>query len=778
MPKNKYKAITPLFISLISFTALLIILWFTNNTQQRLFLESLELGSQSAQKMSILAELIETARNRTRLTSQMIEEKDIFKRDAINLNLDILATRFFKLRKELLKTTLSEEERRVILQQDDVIKKILPKQRFAATLAMTGKAEDLPKARKLLFEHVLPGQGLIVDHFMQLINNLNKEVNKTTLSSKAQFETYENNQYLLLFIILSLAIIVSIFAIRKIITVESNLSAERERAEITLTSIKDGVIVVNQNLQLTEINQTAIEFMKVNKEDTLNTSLSDVIDKAAVTIDQIFLDGINKILSGEIGKLRNDEVTLSINNIYYNVDMLVSPIADEESITGAIITFRDITEQKKLTDEIEYQARHDSLTGLYNRHTFEELCQQTLRQTHGNTKHVLCVLDLDRFKVVNDTAGHTAGDELLKQITSILVNNTRNDEVISRIGGDEFAILLKSCNIANSQKVINKVIQQISEHRFNWNENSFVIGCSAGLVEINRSFKNFNDLFHSADTACYLAKDAGRNRLRVFEYEKDAAQLSGKKEESNWVNKINIALEQELFFIELQPIIRTTDIDVPIPKMEVLIRLNENGKTVLPMAFLPTAERYDLIGSIDYYVLSKAVNLLRKNKNCPMLSINLSGKTLSDSDLTLKILEFITTQDINLEKICFEVTETEMIANFSTALDFINKSRELGVKISLDDFGSGLSSFNYLDTLALDYIKIDGAFIQKMLSSNKTRAMVESINHIAHTIGMETIAEYIDSEELVKISKEIKIDYLQGFLLGRPKRPLEHGLEE
>jgi len=774
MPRNKYKAITPLFISFISFVVLVLVLWITNNDQHKVFLSSLEQGSISTQKMSLLAELIEIARSRTRLTSQMIEEEDIFNRDEINLTLDILATRFYNTRSELLKTKLSSTELKIINDQDKVIMRILPRQREAARLAMSGNDIDLPKARKILIEEVLPGQSIIVDQFMKLIKNLNKQVNNLTASSHTQYQQYEKNQYVLLFIILSLTIVVSIYSGQKIVSVEHDLSTERERAELTLTSIQDGVMVIDQYFRIYEINQTALDFMNINKERTIGSLLTETIIKADVSIDNIFLEGIEKILKGDIGKLRNDEVTLSIKGSYYNVDMLVSPILQEEEITGAIITFRDITEQKKLTDEIEYQAKHDSLTGLYNRHTFDEQCETIIRQTHDNTRHVLCLLDLDRFKVVNDTAGHTAGDELLKQITTLLIKNTRANELISRIGGDEFAILLQRCDIENGKHVVSKIIKQISDYRFDWNENSFVIGCSAGMIEIDQHMKNFNDLFHSADTACYLAKDEGRNRYKVFD--SSSIRLSDKKEESNWVNKINHALEKNLFFIELQPIVLTRDINAPIPKLEVLIRLDENGKTVLPMSFLPTAERYGLIGDIDNYILKKAIDLIGKNENCPMLSINLSGKTLSDPELTEKIIKYIANQTIDLRKVCFEVTETEMIANFTNALDFINKARELGIKISLDDFGSGLSSFNYLDTLSLDYIKIDGAFIQKMLTSKKTRAMVESINHIAHTIGMETIAEYIDSDELVEISKEIEIDYLQGYLVGRPKRAEAYGL--
>ncbi|MDJ0832672.1 MAG: EAL domain-containing protein [Gammaproteobacteria bacterium] len=776
MPNKKYKSLTPLLISLVSFTALSLIVWFINLSQHNAHLSLIIDSSTSAKKMAILASMAEMARSRTRLTAQMIEEKDVFVRDEIQLEMDRIATQFTLALKNLNEIGLESYEEQVLKRQREIIMEILPQQRLAAEFALSGEESDIVRARSILFQNVLPGQGEVIKNIMSMINYHKETIDQQAAQSIEQHHHNLKQQYLLLIFILILAVVIVWITIRKIIGVETLLFSERERAELTLTSIQDGVIVIDAQMTITELNKTATEFMSVERQAALGKSIREVINLGHIQIEKSIIESISQVLDGEQKNERTREAHIMVGDVAFNVDILISPIVHDSHIDGAIITFRDITEKKKLSEEIAYQARHDVLTGLLNRNAFQRECKAKLSGKAESEHHLLSLLDLDRFKVVNDTCGHNAGDELLKQVATILRTNTRKNELIARMGGDEFAILLENCSLSDGLTVINKIIQSIAANRFDWQDNSFAISCSAGLVAVDGQEPNLNDLLHSADTACYLAKDEGRNRVRVFD--QSSIELIDRKEQSSWVTRINQAIEQKQFFMELQPIFDTHSPDSPAVKMELLIRLKDGEKTILPMAFLPAAERYGLISQIDLYVLERALNLLHQNQESPILTMNLSGKTLGDKKVTDEILSKLAKSDVDYTRLCFEITETEMIANLSTCQDFINQAREQGVKISLDDFGSGLSSFNYLDILELDFIKIDGTFVQKMLNSNKTRAMVESINHIAHTIGLKTIAEYIDRDELLKICGEIGIDYLQGFLLGRPKRPEEYGLKE
>ena len=428
-----------------------------------------------------------------------------------------------------------------------------------------------------------------------------------------------------------------------------------------------------------------------------------------------------------------------------------------------------LTERKHVDAQLSYQANHDTLTGLVNRREFQcrtERLLSTIKQ--DKSEHALCFMDLDQFKVVNDTCGHAAGDELLRQLGSVLTVTLRHRDTLARLGGDEFGILMEHCSLDDAHRVATSLQKAIQEYRFVWEGRSFKVGVSIGLVPIRSVTIDLNELLKDADAACYMAKDKGRNCIHVYHAEDlESTQRHG---EIQWALRINQALEEDKFCLYAQAIVPLDG--SPDKHYELLIRMvDEKGNTIPPGAFLPAAERYSLISKIDHWVIEHAFGLLADNpvflKQVSFCSINISGQSLTDPE----ILEFIITQldksGIESQKICFEITETAAISNLIRATKFISTLRGLGCRFALDDFGSGLSSFAYLKNLPVDYLKIDGMFVKDIADDPIDHAMVKSINEIGHVMGMQTIAEFVENDVIKGMLKEIGVNYGQGFGIGK-----------
>lgn len=427
------------------------------------------------------------------------------------------------------------------------------------------------------------------------------------------------------------------------------------------------------------------------------------------------------------------------------------------------------------TARLSYQAAHDTLTGLPNRREFELRVERALtgaREQHQT--HTLCYLDLDQFKVVNDTSGHVAGDELLRQLAVLLQGKLRDRDTLARLGGDEFGVLLENCSLEQAQPIAEVLRQMVKEFRFVWHDKPFVIGVSIGLVAITGESESLSALFSCADAACYTAKDRGRNRVHV--YVEEDIELVRRHGEMQWVGRITRAMEENRLRLYVQPIVPlfpSEDADV---HYEMLLRmLDDDGQLILPMAFIPAAERYNLMTSIDRWVISAAFSTFHQlfsavtGRVKSICTVNLSGHTLCDEHF----LDFVERQfainQVPYPSICFEITETAAITNLTEAIEFIRVLKAKGCKFSLDDFGSGLSSFTYLKNLPVDYLKIDGAFVKDMETDPMDRAMVESINHIGHVMGLKTIAEFVESEQILEHLKAIQVDYVQGDWIKSPQ---------
>ena len=468
-------------------------------------------------------------------------------------------------------------------------------------------------------------------------------------------------------------------------------------------------------------------------------------------------------------------LTLWVNYETWNI-LIVGQLTELFGLVVSIMALltifflkRILIERRQVDKQLSYQASHDTLTGLVNRREFEyraERLLSTIKQ--DNSEHALCFMDLDQFKVVNDTCGHTAGDEMLRQLGSVLTVTVRHRDTLARLGGDEFGVLMEHCSLDDAHRVATSLQKAIQDYQFLWEGSSFKVGVSIGLVPITPVTIDLNELLKDADAACYMAKDKGRNCIHVYHAEDlESTQRHG---EMQWATRITQALEEDKFCLYAQPIV---PLDGSSDKhYEFLIRMmDEQGKTIPPGAFLPAAERYSLISKIDHWVIEHAFGLLADNpvflKQVSFCSINISGQSLSDSE----ILEFIITQldksGIQGEKICFEITETAAISNLNRATKFISTLKELGCRFALDDFGSGLSSFAYLKNLPVDYLKIDGMFVKDIVDDPIDHAMVKSINEIGHVMGMHTIAEFVENDVIKGMLKEIGVNYAQGYGIGK-----------
>jgi len=430
------------------------------------------------------------------------------------------------------------------------------------------------------------------------------------------------------------------------------------------------------------------------------------------------------------------------------------------------------------TERLSYQATHDALTGLVNRREFERRLEKALTSAREQGRaHALCYLDLDQFKIVNDTCGHVAGDELLRQLTVLLQSKVRDADLLARLGGDEFGVLLENCPLEQAQIVADLLRQTVKDFHFVWQNKAFVIGVSIGLVPLTQDCESLASVLSCADSACYAAKDLGRNRVHVYRVED--SEMAQRQGEMNWVARITHAIEENRFRLYYQTIMPLADAGNEGSHFEILLRmLSDQGELIPPMAFIPAAERYNLMPSIDRWVVSTAFglywkilpkNALNQRHTC---TVNLSGPSLCDDHF----LEFIKRQfalyQVPYDHICFEITETAAISNLSRAMEFIGELRSQGCRFSLDDFGSGLSSFTYLKNMPVDYLKIDGSFVRDMVNDPMDAAMVVAINQVGHVMGLKTIAEFVETDAVLELLREMGVDFAQGYGIEHP-RPLE-----
>lgn len=433
--------------------------------------------------------------------------------------------------------------------------------------------------------------------------------------------------------------------------------------------------------------------------------------------------------------------------------------------------------QDKINDAttmLRHQAQHDDLTGLINRREFEVRLERCLKSVHGhNAQHIFCFLDLDQFKLVNDTCGHSAGDELLKQVSILLANKMRDRDTLARLGGDEFGFLLENCTLADAYQINNALLKTIRDYRFIHDDKIFNIGVSIGLVVINQGFENVSEIIHAADMACYSAKSAGRNQSFLFN--PGDVEVVSRQSSVESISDITDEINDEQFMLYCQPIIPLISTTTQVQHYEILLRkIDLDGKIILPTTFIPSAERYHLMSNIDRWVIRNVFLSYQKlmeinpEKCNYIFSINLSGTSLGDKSLLSFIQEMFVQYSIPPECICFEITETAAIVNLKNTILLFSALRKLGCSFALDDFGSGMSSFTYLKNFDVDYLKIDGTFVKEMHINKIDHAMVSSIHSVAEAMNIKTVAEFVENEDILRELKIIGVHYGQGLYLGEP----------
>ena len=558
----------------------------------------------------------------------------------------------------------------------------------------------------------------------------------------------------------------------------AELYAEKELAQVTLASIGDGVLATDAEGRVKYMNTVAEKLTGWKSGDAAGQPLGQVFR----LYDEINGQSGEALVKSclELGRDFRlvERVTLEHREgRRYAIESTCAPIRHLDGrIIGTVIVFQDVSDKRLMALQLAHQATHDDLTGLLNRQAFDGHLQRALEDSrdHGTT-HALAYLDLDQFKVVNDTCGHLAGDELLCRISALLQDSVRETDLIARLGGDEFGVLMPRCSVTEAERVVARFHRLLQGFRFSWREKTFNVGASLGLVPIQRDFKTVAHLLSAADHACYVAKEKGRNRIQV--YQEDDAAFVRRQGEMNWVVRIQETLEQNrfcLFSQSIQPLSEQASRGI---YFEVLLRMvEEDGRIHLPSDFIRAAERYGLMRNIDRWVIRECIRTLMTQPP-PFLdllhlcSINLSAVSLGDEGFLEFLEEEIVTSRVPTAKICFEITETAAIENFSQAEKLLARLTALGVRFALDDFGAGMSSFGYLKDLPVSFLKIDGKFIKDIVTDPLDRAMVESINQVGHVMGLHTVAEAVTSSAVVERLRSLGVDYAQGNWIS-PPRPL------
>lgn len=557
---------------------------------------------------------------------------------------------------------------------------------------------------------------------------------------------------------------------------ERALFEEKEKAEVTLNSIGDGVITLDIGGNIDYINPAAEHFTGWSQEEAHGKPVSLVVHLNNADNTNILANIKSYRAIHQQPRLFDDDTVLQnrFNDGEHSVEINISDLRDtENNCRGSVMILHDVTRLRGMAREMSYQATHDSLTGLINRSDFERRLAEAIEETAENPhiRHALMYLDLDQFKIVNDTCGHIAGDELLKQLTYELHTRVRGNDVLARLGGDEFGVLLKNCEIKKAESVAEALRDITQRFRFMWDDKAFEIGVSIGLVPIHNEGGDLASYLSAADSACYVAKDMGRNRVHIFHGDDEA--LAQRHGQMQWIQRIKQALEDDRIALHCQVVHPINKPGTKAYYREVLMRLiDENGELVPPNDFIPAAERYNLMPSIDRWVIKTALHHFGNTKNLDshdIVAINLSGQSLADENFLAFMIEQLQFSGINPQQVCLEITETAAISNQARASEFISVLQKKGCLFALDDFGSGLSSFGYLKRMPVDFLKIDGVFIRDINEDPIHYAMVESINHIGHVFGMQTIAEFVENDQVLEALRDMGVDYAQGFGIAKPE---------
>jgi diguanylate cyclase (GGDEF)-like protein/PAS domain S-box-containing protein len=647
-------------------------------------------------------------------------------------------------------------------------------------LALVGTTDPYQSSLMLHSGSVLAEQAdaaaLSVEQFRRLHEAEFTELNEQLADAR------NKNARNLLIVLAVLFLSGGLIALRILASIRSILSArqaaeqevheERERLSVTLRSIGDAVITTEARGAVTYLNPAAEALTGWTTDQAAGRPLREILGDTSEKSEapaQVPRDGV--ATESTLSDLGPDATLTTHRGQKRAIEGRAAPIHTlSGAVIGTVTVFRDVTDSRRRTSELSWQASHDQLTSLSNRFSFEQQLQKALRDSvERGASHALLYLDLDQFKVVNDTCGHGAGDLLLQRIAKLLQRHIRGTDAIARLGGDEFGALLRDCPLDQALRIANEMREEIQDVRYVWADKSFTVGVSIGLVPITPHSGTTADVQSAADAACYAAKQEGRNRVHV--HRPDDSELGLRKGEMEWVSRITHGLEDECFLLHAQEIVALRPGPSRGRRIELLLRMREeDGSIVSPLAFLPAAERYNLMPAIDRWVVRTALAALAGDRDdrVEFCSINLSGQNLADESFLGFVLEQIGRHGVPPGKLCFEVTETTAVTHLGRARDFISALRQTGCHFSLDDFGSGLSSFAYLKSLPVDFLKIHGRFVKDMLKDPIDRAMVDTINRFGHMLALRTVAEFVESAAVLEELRSIGVDFAQGSAIAPP----------
>lgn len=638
-------------------------------------------------------------------------------------------------------------------------------------------SESNPILVRPISSQIIAGYALLPDIYGKPAMLLRVDVNR---------EIYHRGQNSLHYLIGSLLIVGLVFAgitlplLERLILLWHERQEKEERYRAVVAQASEGIFLIDANSKrFLEANAALQNLLGYTHKEVLEITLYDAIASDRESIDR----DVQQILTQK-HHFTGEWQYRCKNGSLINVEVSANLISYEERDALCIVV-RDITERKlaeqalrESEKRLSWQASHDSLTELVNRREFEQRLEQAVVSAKtSDHQHALLDLDLDQFKIVNDTCGHLAGDELLRQVSNLLETELRKTDTLARLGGDEFGVLLYQCPLEQALQIANLLRERIQELRFRWQEKTFSIGVSIGLVVINADTQSLVTVLSTADAACYAAKNNGRNRVHVYRIED--RELAQQRNEMQWVSRIPKALEENRFRLYSQPIVPITRTKNKSEHCEVLLRLeDENGNIIMPMAFIPAAERYNMMPLIDRWVISTLFAQLAQYHQdySRIYAINLSGNSINDDQFINFVKEQFALHRVPPSIICFEITETLAITNLAKAAQFMRELKLLGCQFSLDDFGSGMSSFAYLKNLPVDYLKIDGIFIKDIVKDAIASEMVAAIARIASVMKIQTIGEFVEDDAILMKLKSLGVDYAQGYGIGKPC-PLELGIE-
>ena len=577
------------------------------------------------------------------------------------------------------------------------------------------------------------------------------------------------------FTLLGVTFVLVLISLTKVRQATNTLFQQKELAEVTLHSIGDAVITTDAQARVDYLNPVAEEMLGWTTQEAHGQPLKEVFNIINGLTREPEPNPIEDCLrENRVVGLASNTILIRRGGKEFSIEDSAAPIRNREgNVIGGVLVFYDTSQAHHAAHLLSFHAAHDALTGLINRREFERRLDDLLiRAKNEGQQHALCYMDLDQFKVINDTCGHMVGDKMLRQLAYLLQEQVRGSDTLARMGGDEFGLLMENCSMEQAMRLADGMRQVVKNFRIVWEGKTFEIGVSVGLVPIDAATVSVAELLSEADAACYAAKEKGRNRVQI--YQPGNIELARRHGEMQWVSRINQALKEGRFHLYCQAI-------APIgnsqpPHCEVLLRMeDEQGNLVLPMAFIPAAERYGLMPAIDRWVIQSTMESigqrLRAHPGQPLMlhNINLSGTTFNNEGFETFVREQLALHQVPPHAVCFEMTETAAVANLEQAATLIKSLKADGCRFALDDFGSGLSSFMYLKSLPVDYLKIDGNFVKGMVEDPVAYAMVQSINTVGHVMGIKTIAEYVENDAILARLHEMGVDYAQGWAIGMPR---------